>query len=96
MLHGSLQKNPDEEDQGELNQEDIEAVEFLASEFSKEAQTAKTVEHKEITEMETVDSTMLEVASVQGVNIDCEQEAECSIIDSATTSSFEVICICSQ
>ena len=76
----------------ELNQEDIEAVEFLASEFSKETQNPRSVEQKDMIEIETVDSTMLEVASVQGVNEQAELSTQCTLIDEASTAC-QVFCI---
>ncbi len=50
-----------------LNQEDIDAVQFLASEFSKEITTTKPTDGKTTIEIETVDGNMIEVAAIQGV-----------------------------
>ena len=87
-----MQGNTNKNEKRELNQEDIEAVEFLASEFSKETQNPKSVEQKDMTEIETVDSTMLEVASVQGVNEQTELSTQCTVINEASTSC-QVFCI---
>lgn len=88
-MYTSIQKDARGEKKDELNQEDIEAVEFLASEFSKET-TTKNVELKVISEMETVDSTMLEVASVQGINHESEEATQCDIV-SDSMMGLEVI-----
>ena len=69
-----------------MNQEDIEAVQFLASEFSKEAQTLRNVEQKDTVDIETVDSTMLEVASVQGVSEQNLPPTQRLVIDEASVT----------
>ena len=61
-------------------------MEFLASEFSKETQNPRSIEQKDLVEIETVDSTMLEVASVQGINEQSDAAADCTVIDEANTA----------
>ena len=69
-----------------MNREDIEAVEFLASEFSKESQSLKVAEQKDLADFETVDSTMLEVAAVQGVSDQTSLTTQCGEFSDAETT----------
>jgi len=84
---GSKRKrNANKGDKRTLNQEDIEAVQFLASEFSKEVQAARNIEQKDAIDIETVDSTMLEVASVQGVSEQNLPGTQHLVIDEASVT----------
>ena len=55
-------------------------MEFLAAEFSKESGSTKSADQKDQNEPDNVDSTMLEVASVQGITGDVGMEQAIVVI----------------
>ncbi len=56
----------------ELNQEDIDAVQFLAAEFNKEISGGKNTDQKNPVVVETVDVNVIEVAASQSITDDAE------------------------
>ena len=75
-----------------MNQEDIEAVEFLASEFSKEIQSTRAGDQKGA-EIETIDSSMLDVAAVQGVGNEVEGGEQAVLVNLETEFQVNQICV---
>ena len=63
-----------------MNQEDIDAVQFLASEFSKEILTPKSSEQNPATKMETIECSAIEVKTIQEGSHDSENTEQMSAI----------------